>query len=231
MRLSVVTWNVHHCVGTDGNYAPERAAEVIRAFDADIVCLQELDHRYPPVLGRPQAEYFEHKTGMTAIFGPAIDTARGAHGNAVLTRLPITRETLHDISAPGREARTVVDVTLDAGGPTVRALTTHLGLKATERRTQARRLAGIAGDSEADATIVAGDMNVWMPGDPALAPLDRELGRARRPRTFPARWPVFALDRIWVSPTTAGAKIEALNDPEVRAASDHLPVKAVITLP
>lgn len=231
MRLTLVTWNVHHCVGAGGVYSPERTAEVIRAFDADVVCLQELDHRYPFVLGRPQVEYFEYITGMTAVFGPAIDTARGAHGNAVLTRLPVTQETLHDISAPRREARTAVDATLDAGGNSVRVLTTHLGLQAAERRAQARRLAGIADTLGADVAIVAGDMNVWLPGDPTLAPLDRALGRARKPRSFPARWPLFALDRIWISPGAADVHIDVLHGPEVIAASDHLPVKAAITLP
>lgn len=228
MQLSVVTWNVHHCVDAAGEYAPERTADVIKAFDADVVCLQELDHRYPPVLDRTQVEYFEKVTNMTAVFGPAIDTDRGAHGNAILTHLPISAEALHDISEPGREPRTAVDATLATAGTAVRVLTTHLGLKAMERRAQARRLAGIAAAGSGDVTVVAGDMNVWLPGDPALAALDRTLGRAKRLRTFPARAPLFALDRVWISSGAADVRTEVLRSPPIVAASDHLPVRAVI---
>src|ERR1043166_9235171 len=42
-RLRVATYNVHGCVGTDGQRSEGRIAEVIASMSADIVGLQELD--------------------------------------------------------------------------------------------------------------------------------------------------------------------------------------------
>ena len=52
MRLRVVSWNVHGCVGTDRRFAPDRTAEVLRALRPDVALLQEVgDSRgvHPPV--------------------------------------------------------------------------------------------------------------------------------------------------------------------------------------
>src|SRR6266850_2101455 len=42
-RLRVATYNVHGCVGMDGQRSEGRIAEVIASMSADIVGLQELD--------------------------------------------------------------------------------------------------------------------------------------------------------------------------------------------
>ncbi|MEK7358178.1 MAG: endonuclease/exonuclease/phosphatase family protein, partial [Bdellovibrionota bacterium] len=43
MKITVVSWNVHSCIGTDGHYRPERIAEVIGTLNPDFVALQEID--------------------------------------------------------------------------------------------------------------------------------------------------------------------------------------------
>ena len=48
--------------------------------------------------------------------------------------------------------------------------------------------------------------------------------------TFPAAFPVFALDRIWVNPRGALTALAAHASPSARVASDHLPVTADIRL-
>ncbi len=47
LRLSVASYNIHRCVGTDRLYLPRRTAEVIRGVDADLIGLQEVDSRPP----------------------------------------------------------------------------------------------------------------------------------------------------------------------------------------
>jgi endonuclease/exonuclease/phosphatase family metal-dependent hydrolase len=63
-------------------------------------------------------------------------------------------------------------------------------------------------------------------GENPCAGLRRVFGSPAAPVTFPARWPVLALDRIWISPAQALLTVEAHNTPRSRLASDHLPVKA-----
>jgi hypothetical protein len=48
--------------------------------------------------------------------------------------------------------------------------------------------------------------------------------------SFPARFPLFALDRILANPPDLIAGIEVHDTPLARIASDHLPVKARIDL-
>ena len=41
MRLRIMTYNVHRCVGSDGVLAPERVAAVIAQYEPDVVALDK----------------------------------------------------------------------------------------------------------------------------------------------------------------------------------------------
>jgi endonuclease/exonuclease/phosphatase family metal-dependent hydrolase len=56
------------------------------------------------------------------------------------------------------------------------------------------------------------------------------FGRSPAERSFPARWPLVALDRVWVRPRHALLAIKAHRTPLARLASDHLPVKAIVSI-
>ena len=43
MRLTLATYNIHGCIGMDGQYHPGRIIDVLRELDADIVAIQEVD--------------------------------------------------------------------------------------------------------------------------------------------------------------------------------------------
>jgi endonuclease/exonuclease/phosphatase family metal-dependent hydrolase len=104
-----------------------------------------------------------------------------------------------------------------------------------ERRTQVKLLielvrAGAAGDEA--ATLLLGDINEWWALGRPLRWLHRCFeGRAGGARTFPARWPLLALDRIWVHPKRALIDHQVFRGAESRVASDHLPVRVRIALP
>jgi endonuclease/exonuclease/phosphatase family metal-dependent hydrolase len=76
--------------------------------------------------------------------------------------------------------------------------------------------------------VVLGDFNDWLPGRSAAHVLDRRLGRPPRPATFPVRWPVVALDRIWVHPRGALRRVSVHKTATARLASDHFPIVAEI---
>ena len=62
-------------------------------------------------------------------------------------------------------------------------------------------LARIASDGRGeDITIIGGDLNEWRPDDAVLRPLHSLMGRPPAPRTYPALWPLWPLDRLWVWP-------------------------------
>jgi len=78
--------------------------------------------------------------------------------------------------------------------------------------------------------VLLGDLNEWFLWGRPLRWLRRHFGRTPAPATYPARWPLFALDRIWVEPARLLERIEVLSAAPARAASDHLPLRAMLAL-
>ena len=230
--LNVVSYNVHECVGIDGRRDPERIARLIQELDPDIVGLQEVD--FSPLGGRKshQLNYLAAATGLHPIAGPTIQRADAEFGNALLTRAEINTLELHDVSFPGRQPRGVIDAVIACEKKTVRVLVTHLGLHARERKHQVELLLKILGrDHERrDCTILLGDINEWRPQGFAIRRLNARLGRGISARTFPSFYPVFALDRIWVSPRAPLIKKTIPHHRLARIASDHLPIRAILDL-
>jgi endonuclease/exonuclease/phosphatase family metal-dependent hydrolase len=135
----------------------------------------------------------------------------------------------HDWSWPGHEPRAALDVDLEVGGETVRVIVTHLGLKPYERRFQVRKILSLVKQMPLTARVlVLGDINEWLPLGRPLRWLNELLGHSPAERSFPARWPLFALDRVWVRPRHALLAFGAHRSPLAAVASDHLPVKAII---
>lgn len=230
-RFSVATYNVHRCVGRDGRQDPLRVAEVLRELNAPLIGLQEVESM---VQGAPQEQQLLDivlATGLRAVPGPTMVRPDATYGNALLTREPPLAIRRHDLTVPGREPRGAVDVDLPLGGYTVRAVVAHLGLRSAERRWQVRRLLEILGDGHRGPTILLADLNEWFAWGRPLRWLDRRLGHARACGTFPARFPVFALDRIWVSAPACIVTARTHRTAAALAASDHLPLVAVVDLP
>jgi endonuclease/exonuclease/phosphatase family metal-dependent hydrolase len=217
-RLTIASYNVHRCVGTDGRHAPARVAEVLRQLDADVIGLQEVD-RLDEIA---QAVGFEPVAGRTLLHDG------GHHGNALLTRRPVRAVRRIDLSVPRREPRGALDVDLDVDGAVVRVVVTHLGLNPRERRRQVQHLLAALGDDRRGRIVLLGDINEWFPAGAALRRLHARLGRPRAVATFPSRRPVFALDRMWVQVREALTQFGAHATPLARVASDHLPVRGTI---
>lgn len=55
-------------------------------------------------------------------------------------------------------------------------------------------------DTPAMPVTLLGELNEWFIYGRTLRRLVAHFYRARSPRTFPTRYPLFALDRIWVHP-------------------------------
>jgi endonuclease/exonuclease/phosphatase family metal-dependent hydrolase len=227
MRIVVASYNVHAFVGGDRRFDPERIGEVLRELDADVIGLQEVQDR----LGGPHAlDRLAEAAGAHVVRGPTLDRTHGAYGNALLSRLPFGAVERVDLSLPGREPRGAIDAEIATGAEAVRVLATHLGVGARERRFQVRRLVAHLRAGPPGVRVLLGDMNEWVRGAGALAALHRVLGRTPGPRTFPAAFPLFSLDRVWVHPRSRLRRVWVHRSPAARLASDHLPVAAELSL-
>lgn len=227
MDVTVATYNIHRCVGTDGRYDAPRVAAVLREIGADIVALQEVENRGDASHESLQLDYLAGELGLASIPGLRIVRHWKEYGNALLTRFPVLDVHRHNLSVTWREPRGAIDALLDVNGRPLRVFGTHLGLGRIERRFQTMQLAKLL--DAADPTLpclVLGDMNEWYAGSRHLRWLDRRLGPNGRAATFPSRWPFLKLDRIWLRPREALLDIGAHDTPLARRASDHLPLRA-----
>lgn len=228
MHLTVATYNIHRCVGTDRRYDAPRVVAVLREIGADIIALQEVENRGDASHASLQLDYLASTLGMTSVAGLRIVRRWKEYGNALLTRFPVLDVHRHNLSVTWREPRGAIDATLDVGdGASLRVLATHLGLGRIERRFQTMQLAKLidAGDPQLPC-LVLGDMNEWFARSRHLRWLDRRLGSGGRAPTFPSRWPLLELDRVWLRPREALLEVAAHDSPLARAASDHLPLRA-----
>ena len=227
--LRIGSYNIRRCIGADGRHTPERVAQVIRETGCDTIGLQEVSS----IDGGPeesrQMEYLARATGLAAVPGTLISLYQGSYGSALLTSRPILTIERHDLSFSSREPRSALDVELDVAGIRTRVILTHLGLSLRERRDQVKRIIGLVTEkTRREPVILLGDINEWIPRGRPLRWLHREFGEPPAPRSFPARFPIFALDRIWVRPRGALRSVSVHKSKVARIASDHLPLTAVV---
>lgn len=230
MRLRLATWNIHRCVGSDGLDIPERIGAVLQELDADVIALQEVGYESAgcdDVVG-----LLEDAAGAEAVTGIVRHDEQGPFGNALLTRFPVLNTVLHDLSVAGFEPRGLIDTRLRLPGRTLRLLATHLGLRARERAWQMARIHALTEGAGDEMRVVLGDLNEWRPYAGTLRRLrPRPRGSLAAPATFPAARPIFALDRILFTPSTAVAEVRAHRSALTRIASDHLPLVIEVDLP
>lgn len=228
MQLKLATYNIHACIGADGRFDPERTVRVLRELDAGILALQEVEHHRIDDIDLLQR--LARETGMRAIAGPTLLRETRQYGNALLTRLHVTHVNRIDISEPGGEARGAIDARLDWNGVPLQVVATHLGLGPGERRRQVRRLLPLFESRGHGVSVLLGDLNEWLLWGRPLRWLRRHFAPTPHLPTWPARLPLFALDRIWVQPHEALLRLETHLTPTARRASDHLPLKAVLSV-
>src|SRR5947207_3322158 len=112
MRLRLVSWNVHGCVGTDGEFDPDRVAAALRALRPDVALLQEVGDNqgiHPPV---DQATHISTAVGLTCAVGITMQHEPYGYGNATLSRFAVLDSESFDLSVRGKEPRVCLRVEL-----------------------------------------------------------------------------------------------------------------------
>lgn len=228
--LRVGSYNIHRCIGTDGRGDVSRVAAVIKEMGCDTIGLQEVDSRPGVQSDSRQLEFLATATGMQAVAGATIIRHDRDYGNALLTRRKILDVRRHDLSFRRFEPRGALEVDLDVAGQCIRVFVMHLGLLPAERRFQMRKVLEVLRAMPMDQpVVVVGDINEWLPLGRPLRWLHGLLGTPPWQRTFPVYAPMFALDRVWVRPRGSLLQFSVHRSKLSRYASDHFPVKAVVT--
>lgn len=238
--IACASWNIHRARGADGRVDPGRILAAIRATPdlarADILTLQEAEGECPPYPGFAALADLPAQTGLRSVHGDP-ETRWGAPsqgfiGTILYLRPPLLATYVAVLDLPGVCPRGAVVAEVQGGPRPFRVVATHLSLSQALRIVQMRTLAQHLARRQAMVTLLMGDLNEWRPwGGLALSPRvagRHFIGPARA--TFPARRPVLPLDRILCDLPGAVTGARAIATPEVRAASDHLPLVATLTL-
>lgn len=225
----VMSYNIHHGEGMDGRIDINRIAELIKAENADIVALQEVDRGVLRSGRRDLTEELAKLTGMSCFFSNNIHYQGGEYGNAVLTRFPILHMTnVHYKMLQPDEQRGVIQMVMMVKGKRVLFLNTHLDYR---DNNEAERLLHVATMKQMTngfgniPVIICGDFNSTPDSDThkEMEKFTRdswELAGSGEGLTIPPDRPVKRIDYIWVSD---GVKPLSVWVPATQA-SDHLPV-------
>jgi endonuclease/exonuclease/phosphatase family metal-dependent hydrolase len=239
MKLRLMTYNVHRCVGTDRKLDVERVAEVIAAEKPDVVALQELDVRRARTRGVDQAHRLAELLKMTSHFHPAMTVEEELYGDAILTALPERKVKAEGLPLytriPGLEPRGAIWITVEVGGAPVQIINTHLGLVPQEQKRQAAALLGeqwMAHEAWKAPGILLGDFNAT-PYSATYRLLRAALRDAQAPSatwrgtptaTFPSSFPFMRIDHVFLTKGLETVGVSSPYGPLARAASDHLPL-------
>lgn len=239
--LTVMSWNIHHGVDEAGLPSLDRIARAIRAVEADVVFLAEVDENWRRSGFVRQVEALAAMTGMEAYyFEPALTTRSpvftrlgevGRYGNAFLSRLPIEGKGAYSLpTSHGIEPRNLLFIDVRIGSEPVRIFGTHLSVEASERQRQFATLEGLLSGHEGAALLV-GDFNTTPNRLREVAPFlfgprwhDVHGSESEWGGTFPASRPSARIDYIFATRPMQERLLSATVLSST--ASDHLAVVA-----
>lgn len=207
--LRITTFNIHKGVGSlNSRLMLHEQRELIRRLHSDIVFLQEVrgDHILHQPSHKIQHEFLADLVWPEFAYGKNAVYPDGHHGNAILSKFPITRWENEDISAHISEQRGMLhcEISIPGWDQPLHCLCVHLGLFSRWRKEQ---LAAIRTRMENTIPnnaplIIAGDFNDWRLKAGRILH-DRHLKEVfehttgSHAKSYPSLLPMLRLDRIY----------------------------------
>ena len=241
-KIRVLSYNIHQGLTVyKKQIALSILKDAIKSLKADVVLLQEVaglqssKRKVTEEAASFQLEALADEIWPYTAYGKNAVFSGGFHGNAILSRFPIKQFKNVDISVKNMIRRGVLHATLEMkdSGKELHVVATHLGLLQIERTTQVRKLCQYLQKSVPSQSplIIGGDFNDWR--EKVTQKLSKNLSveeaflksSDQHARTFPSRFPVLRLDRIYFR----GVKLNTTQRPWGRPwllLSDHLPLVA-----
>lgn len=215
-RLHILTYNIHKGFSQSRKFVLGAIKKAMQTTQADLVFLQEVygehkghSRRVKEWPTTTQLEYLADSVWPHFAYGKNAIYSDGHHGNAILSRHPISKWENIDISNNRFERRGLLHATLEpitASAPPIHAVCVHLDLFEQGRSNQIRRIIKRIQEHvpEESPLILAGDFNDWR--ERATQILEHELHvsevyqslHGRHATSFPAWFPFLKLDRIYV---------------------------------
>jgi endonuclease/exonuclease/phosphatase family metal-dependent hydrolase len=247
VNVRVLTLNLHKGFNAfNRKFVLPELKTAIHQVGADIVFLQEVIGAHAVHASRlshwpsvSQYEYLADSVWGGFAYGRNAIYPAGHHGNALLSKFPIVDHRNIDVTYGVTEQRGILYCRLDIPNTEahLHAICIHLGLRETHRQHQIDLLLQLINGLPAqEPIIIAGDFNDWrLVSNTRLIEAGRVIeiftnAYGQPAQTFPARYPLLRLDRIY-------SRNLALNRPLVLPQrpwthlSDHAPLAAEFELP
>jgi endonuclease/exonuclease/phosphatase family metal-dependent hydrolase len=241
-NLHIATYNIHKGFSNfNRRMVLHELRERLRTLNADLIFLQEVQgsnetHGFRHTLwSAPQHEFLADEVWKDFAYGKNAVYEEGHHGNAILSRYPISRWENEDISAHPAERRGLLHAELEIPGwkERLHAVCVHLGLferwRAQQIEQLCERIERMVPHNE--PLVIAGDFNDWQMRVSRVL-RERlnlrevfESTRGRPARSYPAGLPILRLDRIYVR----GFRVTSarpLRGEHWARLSDHAPLAA-----
>lgn len=215
----IMTYNIQHCRGSDGQVNPDRVLNVIAETAPDIVVLQEFGAAHHVDILPYLAERLGLKVFRDAGGGPL----------AYLSFFPLKAVQRFDLGYGGQCLRADVEL----GGKRLHLLNVCLDSFPRFRSHQVAKLLGpelLGHPSLVCPALILGDFAdyFWGAGNLELASI---LRRTRRPfwrGTYPARFPIFGRDRAYLRGAVRVLEASINRSFLARQASSHLPLTMTV---
>ncbi|MFA6040494.1 MAG: endonuclease/exonuclease/phosphatase family protein [Methylophilus sp.] len=216
-NLTITTINIHKGMGSfNARAVLHKQRDLIRQLDSDIVFLQEVcgvHTRNIKLTTSAQFEFLADSIWSDFAYGQNAITEHGHHGNAILSKFPITQWENLDVSANAIEQRGLLhcEIAIPSWQQNLHCVCVHLGLMDKWRGRQLATL-NTRINSHVPATaplIIAGDFNDWRQNASKTLKEQQHLTEVFKAthgayaRSFPAMLPLFKLDRVY----TRGFKV------------------------
>jgi endonuclease/exonuclease/phosphatase family metal-dependent hydrolase len=219
--VRLVTFNIHHgTVGRRGRVDPDQLGEVCASFDADVLCLQEVDVGTYRTRGADLPAIVGRATRMDHAFGASRWFPGGRYGNAVLVRGDIATWTVARLPrVPSwhrwQERRTALEVDAVLEDGPLRVVGTHLAVPKAINGVQLALLLRRAAAGPSPVAVL-GDLNRSLG---SVGPMAEAAGLAVVPHgpTFPAGAPRRIIDHALLSDELVVTGVEVRST----AMSDH----------
>jgi endonuclease/exonuclease/phosphatase family metal-dependent hydrolase len=218
---------------------------MLRKLQADVIFLQEVQEmhtqhpeRFIALSTSGQMEFLADAVWSDYAYGKNSVYPAGHHGNALLSKFPITHTNNQDISAHTSEQRGMLhtEINIPNWDLPLHTICVHLGLFAKWRRQQLLAVATyIEQHIPANSPlIIAGDFNDW--GMRTGRSFAERLGlkevfehhTGKPARSFPAWLPMLRLDRIYVRGFHV-SHVDVHSGPQFVKISDHAILTATLT--
>jgi endonuclease/exonuclease/phosphatase family metal-dependent hydrolase len=241
MKMRVLSLNIHKGFSAGNRrFILPGLREAFRQSGADLIFLQEVlgrheghAQRFEDWPDQSQTEYLADSVWKDHAYGQNALYDKGDHGNAVLSRYPLSDLSNTDISSSRFEKRGFQFARLVLQEQRLHLVNLHLSLLHRDRLRQIDALIDYVEKNvpAEEPLIVAGDFNDW--SRQLHAPLENRLGlvdvfkstRGSEARTFPYFLPLLPLDRIYARGLQF-QETNVLNSEPWNRLSDHLPLCA-----